>query len=285
MQFASDVERKVFDKLVKNLPTLIEQKCHGHDELYGYKLLPGEYYQETIAHALVYKFCKAYKFDYEASASALCSTLNWRREFDPLSAAFSERHDETLTKVGVLTKYPEEEANKKVVTWNLYGDLAKQTHVFKDINKFLRYRIGLMERSIGLLDFSDETNNFVAQVHDYDGVSMWKMDPQIKKCTKQVIAVFQEHYPELLSAKFFINVPSLLTWVYDVVKKFVSEDTRKKFVVLNDGTKLGQYLPSAPSSLYGGKSKETLQAQNVTDVRPTDYTLHLFQQKVSADVE
>ncbi|SCV03568.1 LANO_0G04918g1_1 [Lachancea nothofagi CBS 11611] len=285
MKFSNDLEKKTFSKLAEQLPSLIEKKCHGYDELYGYKLLPGEHYKETIAHALIYKFCKAYKFQYEEAASTLCDTLNWRREFDPLSAAFSERHDEILNSVGILTSYPKDEANKKVVTWNLYGALVQHKEVFQDVNKFLRYRIGLMERSIALLDFDDETNNSVAQVHDYDGVSMWKTDKHIKQCTKQVIAVFQKHYPELLSVKLFINVPSLLTWVYDVVKKFVSEETRQKFIVLNDGTKLGEYMHSAPSKLYGGNSKETLEAQNVKEVRPTDYTLYLFEKKVSADVE
>ncbi|SCU87603.1 LADA_0E05028g1_1 [Lachancea dasiensis] len=285
MKFDNGTEQATFDKVVSELPSLIKTKCKGYDELYGYQLLPGDYYKESIVKALLYKFCKANNFEYEGTTSALCDTLNWRREFDPLSAAFSERHDDALVNVGILTKYPKEDSNKRVVTWNLYGALITQKHVFDDINKFLRYRIGLMERSIGLLDFEDESNNFVAQVHDYDGVSMWRMDPQIKKCTKQVIAVFQKHYPELLSAKFFINVPSLLTWVYDVVKKFVNEETRKKFVVLNDGSKLGQYLTSAPSKLYGGNSKDTLQAQNVKEVKPSDYTLYLFEQKVSADVE
>lgn len=285
MKFASDLEKKTFEKLVEQLPSLIEKKCQGYDEMYGYKLLPGEHYDESIAHALVYKYCKAYKFQYDEIASNLCSTLNWRREFDPLSAAFSERHDETLNNVGLLTKYDDEQPNRKVVTWNLYGELSKQKQVFADVNKFLRYRVGLMERSIGLLDFKDETNDYVAQVHDYDGVSMWRMDPDIKKCTKQVIAVFQKHYPEMLSAKFFINVPSLLTWVYDVVKRFVNEETRRKFVVLNDGTKLGQYLPAAPSKLYGGNSKQTLEEQNVLEVKPTPYALYLFEQKVGADVE
>lgn len=285
MKFTTDAEKSTFEKLVKELPSLIEKKCQGYDELYGYQLLPGEYYNENIAHALIYKFCKAYKFQYEEAASTLCETLNWRREFNPLSAAFSERHDKTLDDVGVLTKYDQEKPNRKVATWNLYGGLLKEKQVFEDVNKFLRYRIGLMERSIALLDFEDETNNYIAQVHDYNGVSMWRMDPAIKKCTKQVIAVFQKYYPELLSEKYFVNVPSLLTWVYDVVKRFVNEDTRKKFVVLNEGSKLGKYLTFAPAQPYGGSSKQTLAEQNVQEVKPTPYALHLFEKKVSADVE
>ncbi|SCW03199.1 LAFE_0G05182g1_1 [Lachancea fermentati] len=285
MKFNNETEKQVFERLWKELSNLIEKDCQGYDELYGYKLLEGEFYDEEVAKALVYKFCKAYQFNYEEAVKNLTDTLNWRREFDPLSAAFKETHNKALESIGILTLYPKAPANKKVVTWNLYGGLLKQKEVFENVEKFLRYRIGLMERGLKLLDFTDENNDYMTQVHDYKGVSMWKMDPQIKKCTKQVIETFQKYYPELLYAKYFVNVPSLLTWVYDVVKKFVGEETRKKFVVLNDGNKLGAYIPFAPSTLYGGKSADSLATQNVTDVRPTPYALSLLEKEMTTEID
>ncbi|SCV01795.1 LAMI_0G13784g1_1 [Lachancea mirantina] len=284
MEFANDNERQVFEKVLKELPSIVE-KCQGYDELYGYKLLPGELYDEKVVEVLIYKFCKAYKFDHDQTVMTLSATLEWRRKFDPISAAFREKHDDALEAVGVLTRDSDAPANLKVITWNLYGGLLKNKEVFSDAQKFLRYRIGLMERGLRLLDFADPTNNSMTQVHDYDGVSIWRMDPQIKKCTKEVINVFQSYYPELLHAKYFINVPSLLTWVYDVVKTFVSEETRKKFVVLNDGKKLGQYVPSAPSAEYGGKSKSSLKELNVKEIKPSEYDIYMLEKTVNAEIE
>lgn len=289
MKFATDAERQTFERVVKELPGLVKDRCQGYDELYGHQIIPGEYYDEPIAQALVYKFCKAYSFQYEEAVANLCDTLNWRRKFKPLSCAFREKHNELLDHVGILADYAADTAgaapNKKVVTWNLYGELLKHKEIFVDTESFLRYRVGLMEKGLQLLDFADDANDYMTQVHDYKGVSMWKMDPQIKKCTKSVIEVFQKYYPELLYAKYFVNVPSLLTWVYDVVKKFVSEETRKKFVVLNDGAKLGVYLGNAPSDNYGGKSTQSLSEQNVADVRPSRYASYLLEKEITTEVD
>lgn len=293
LKFANTEEEKVFERVFQAVPALIVDKCAGYDELYGYKMNPEDkdlntqkFYKEDVAKALVYKLCKANKFNYEETVLRFVEILKWRSKFNPLSAAFLESHDKELRDVGILTSYPSEETNKKVVTWNLYGQLVKKKHLFKDADKFIRYRIGLMERGLRLLDFTDEKNSYMTQVHDYKGVSMLRMDSDIKKCTKQVIAIFQQYYPELLFAKYFINVPTLLSWVYDLVRAFVDKETMKKFVVLNDGSKLGTYLKLCPQKPYGGKDvTNTLQEENVTDVRPTDYALFLLERGNNEDID
>lgn len=293
LKFANSEEEKTFEKVFQVLPDLIKNKCGGYDELYGYKMNPGDkdentkkFYDEVTAKALIYKLCKATNFNYQETVDRFVEIMKWRSKFNPLSAAFLESHNKELKDVGILTSYPTEESNKKVVTWNLYGQLVKKKHLFKDADKFIRYRIGLMERGLRLLNFTDDTNCFMTQVHDYKGVSVLRMDSDIKKCTKQVIAIFQQYYPELLFAKFFINVPTLLSWVYDLVRAFVDKETMKKFVVLNDGSKLGTYLSSCPKDPYGGKDvNNSLQGENVADVRPTEYALFLLESQNNIDIE
>ncbi|CCC71939.1 hypothetical protein NCAS_0I02710 [Naumovozyma castellii] len=293
MKFSTEQERQTFNRIVKALPLIIHDKCDGYDELYGYKLIPGDeedgdktYYNEEVAHGLIYKLCKAYQFQYDEIVQHVISILKWRREFNPLSCAFMEVHDPELQHVGILTQYPKHDANKKVVTWNLYGQLMKKKHLFQDVQKFLRYRIGLMERGLRLLDFTSEDNDYMTQVHDYKGVSMWKMDSEIKKCSKMTISIFQNYYPELLYAKYFVNVPKVLSWVYDVVMTFVDARTRKKFVVLNEGKKLGDHLPDCPSQSYGGHDKtHDLLAQNIELVKPTEYGLFILEKRNDETVE
>ena len=60
-----------------------------------------------------------------------------------------------------------------------------------------------MEKSLQLIDFTSTTDNRIAQVHDYNNVSMFKIDPGMKKATKEIITIFGANYPELLSTKFF----------------------------------------------------------------------------------
>ncbi|CCH59476.1 hypothetical protein TBLA_0B06530 [Henningerozyma blattae CBS 6284] len=293
MKFQTDEQEKVYEKVYKELPAIIEKKCSGYDELYGYKLNYGDkdkelvtkYFDESIARALIFKLCKAYDFKYDDVKTHIIDILNWRKKFNPLDAAFKEKHNETLQTIGLVTHYPTAKPNKQVITWNLYGAISGKKEYFKDVDAFVRYRVGLMERGLRLLDFENDDNSYMAQVHDYKGVSMFKMDSDTKKCTRQVIAIFQEFYPELLSSKYFINVPSILVWVFDVIKTFVDSNTKKKFVLLGDGKKLGSHLPECPSKDYGGEdTKNTLQQQSVGTPRPTEYTLYLFE-KENNDIE
>lgn len=289
MKFVSDTERSVYERISKELPGIIKKKCNGYDELYGYKLVPcepgKEFYKEEIATSLIYKLCKAYQFQYEAIETHLVNVLNWRREFNPLSAAFLEVHDKELVEVGLLTQYPNSEANKKVITWNLYGKLTKKKHLFKDSDKFLRYRVGLMEQGLKLLNFDDESNSYMTQVHDYKGVSLWKYDSDLRVCVKNIINVFQSYYPELLYAKYFVNVPSIFSWVYDAIMAFVDERTKKKFVVLRQGKKLGNYIKDVPHQDYGGKDVKTLEEQNMNNVRPTEYAQFLLEGQANQEID
>lgn len=290
--FQDNNEKDVFNNVKKELPQIIGSKCNHYDEFYGHKLIPNgdgsEYYNEDIADHLIYKLCKAYQFNETETKDKIIKILNWRRKFNPLSAGFLEQHDVKFEKIGVLTEDNGNESNKKVLTWNLYGEVKDKSKIFGkgESEKFIRYRIGLMERGINLLNFDDDENCYMTQIHDYKDVSLFfGMNGEMKSCIKNIIAIFQDYYPESLYAKYFINVPTIMAWIYDVIIKFVDKHTRDKFVVLRNGSNLGQYIKNCPRLNYGGKSEKTLQEQNKTKIRPTDYALFLLQQQSNEDVE
>lgn len=96
----------------------------------------------------------------------------------------------------------------------------------------------------------------MVQVHDYQNINMFRMDPEVKVASKETIEVMQMAYPELLKEKFFVNVPRLMGWVFSAFKLFLSAETIKKFHPLAYGSSLageckgwGELLPEA----YGGK--------------------------------
>ncbi|AAS51473.1 ACR247Wp [Eremothecium gossypii ATCC 10895] len=290
LQFPSENDRQTFERLVSELPDLIHKRCHDYDELYGHKLLeegPAEvakFYSKDHAHALLFKFLKANAFSYEGAVKQLVSTLNWRREFQPLKAAFAEEHDERLMAAGYISYDASAAPNTRTVTWNLYGKLGACKDLFADQDTFIRYRVGLMERGLQALNLLDPDNCSMTQVHDYKDVSVWNMNADVKKCSRRVIAIFQDHYPELLYAKYFVNVPTILRWVYDVVRAFVSEETSRKFVVLNDGTKLAAYFAGVPAA-YGGTAPATLAELPKPASRPSPYALFLLQKHISEELD
>lgn len=242
-------------ELISAIPDILAATDNAdYDEIYGYRIAPDgeEFVNEAIRNEILHKFLAATEYDVEEAKKKVTKSLNWRREFQVLNAAFGETYDADLEKLGVITDYEGNKDNFRVVTWNLYANLKNPKKLFAKFGvgveekdsadklpgtMFLRWRVGLMERSLLLLDFSDTNNSKIAQVHDYNNVSMFRMDPGMKSATKEIITVFSDNYPELLSKKYFINVPLIMGWVFAFFKAtgLMSAATLKKFEMQNHG--------------------------------------------------
>ncbi|KAL6449547.1 SFH5 Phosphatidylinositol transfer protein SFH5 [Candida maltosa Xu316] len=267
-------------QLITSLPTILSQTDNpDYDEIFGHRIntVDKPYVDELIRNEILHKFLAADNYDIDASTERLINCLNWRNEFQPLSAAFEEKYDSELNELGVITNFKESKLNK-VTTWNLYGNLKNPKKIFEKFggnksvdlpgSQFLRWRVGLMEKSLQLIDFtSSDGENKIAQVHDYNNVSMFRIDPGMKQATKEIISIFGENYPELLSTKFFINVPLLMGWVFTFFKTLgiISAETLKKFQVLNHGDLSEFFNVSELPKQYGGKVDKTLFAIDIED--------------------
>lgn len=268
-ELTSDQELKL-QAIIDAIPEILQKTENPeYDEIYGYKIGPSDdtQVQTEVRNEILYKFLVASEHDVEKAKEKLVATLNWRREFQVLSAGYSEKHDEDLEKLGLITEYPENTDNFRVVTWNVYANLKNPKKLFskfgvgvsKEIDDetesqadatasdtvtsglpgtmFLRWRVGLMERALSRLNFTDANNNKAAQVHDYNNVSMFRMDPGMKAATKEIISVFSDNYPELLLKKYFVNVSLIMGWMFTFFKAtgLMSAATTKKFEMRNHG--------------------------------------------------
>lgn len=104
----------------------------------------------------------------------------------------------------------------------------------------------------------------IFQVHDYQSVSFLRQSSQVKASSSETIKVLAQNYPELLKEKFFVNVPSIMGFMYAFIKLFVAAKTVKKFHPMAHGRalarefqdsgvdKLGDMLPAE----YGGKGDD-----------------------------
>lgn len=261
-------------KLIDELPQILEETGDSsYDEIYGYRINKSglEHVHDEIRNEIVLKFLIAEEYKFEEARTRLINTFKWRKKFQPLLAAYSETFDKELDDLGVITKYDGTNENLHVVTWNLYGNLKSPKKLFqkfgqddkaeKEGSPFLRWRIGLMERALLLIDFTDKSNSKIAQVHDYNNVSMFRMDPGMKAATKEIIKIFGDNYPELLSTKFFINVPTIMSWVFTFFRTIglVSEDTWKKFQVLNSGNLATWFGEKNLPKAYNGLNDSTVE--------------------------
>ncbi|KAK9334129.1 CRAL-TRIO domain-containing protein [Lipomyces starkeyi] len=242
----SETELTSFNDLISALPALLKEA--EYSELYGHDLSE----RSTTTDVLVLKFLVANKYVVPDAHQQLLETLKWRATFNPLSAAFEETQPSKFDGLGCIT---EDKVNPdgEVITWNLYGQVSgKHDVVFGDTDEFLRWRVGLMEKGLQLIDFSSKRTQ-ISQVHDYSNVSFLRMDPNAKKASKAAMAVFQRYYPELLGKKYFVNVPLIMGWMFTAMKLIAPRETIEKFVVLSHGGYLAEYVGAWVPETYGGK--------------------------------
>lgn len=389
----SDPKTVQLNKLLAVLPGII--KSVEYSELYGYDLNTIEDIPDglIIRDRLLDKFLVANKYNVDQAAFQLQNTLEWRKNFNPLSAGFRENHEEVFKQIGVITSVPlsvaapprpgtaayaaaairaknagpsnttatdgqesessdeedeeEDEAQEPVpeaedapigeeagvksvvaddateskadeeadheaepeaseaaetehevatehepetsskstedsesapkgniiVTWNLYGRVRDRAKVFKNLEAFIRYRVGLMERGIAALDFTETRTSYMGQVHDYSNVSFLFLDSATKEASKTTVEIFTKYYPEFLNIKYFVNVPRIMSWMFSVIKAFIPKATVDKFHVVSNGRDLALETGNLWVPIeYGGQS-ESLEAISIKEIEPRNESL------------
>lgn len=112
-----------------------------------------------------------------------------------------------------------------------------------------------LNQSTTVIDYNGEDPYQMIQVHDYQNVSFLRLNPTIRAATKKTIEVFSTAYPELLREKFFVNVPTIMGWMFALVKLFVNENTTRKFHPISNGANLAKEFPGLTEKFpkaYGG---------------------------------
>ena len=96
----------------------------------------------------------------------LVATLRWRDEFKVDELMKEEFPQDIFSKLGYIAGKDKE---GRPVVYNLYGAITDMKSVFGDVQRFIRWRVQFMEKSIELLDF--ETIDQMVQVHGMSLVS------------------------------------------------------------------------------------------------------------------
>jgi hypothetical protein len=173
-------------KFCEALPSLLTEA--GHAEVYGVNLTPEAPFHTRL---ILQKFLRANSNDLTKAKQQLLDTLKWRKEFDPVgaaSASYEKERFEGLGYVMELQGVPDSANESDVVTFNIYGAVKDNKKTFGDLEGFLRWRVGLMERSVQKLNLSKATRPIPDfgqgpdpyqgyQVHDYLHVSFIRQDP------------------------------------------------------------------------------------------------------------
>ncbi|KAJ3478384.1 hypothetical protein NLI96_g9791 [Meripilus lineatus] len=262
-KFTED-EWKALKEFRTQLPAIFAEAYHPDTpdaksepaKLWGVLIDPYSPNKDPRVSVLLMKFLRARELDLTAAQTMMAATLKWRHE-QKIDELLEETFDDSIFgKVGYVSGH---DTDGRPVTYNLYGGDLDIKVVFDDVQRFIRWRIQLMEKSIALLDF--QTLDQMVQVHDYEGVSMVR-DANQKAAAAEATNIFQNHYPEFLVRKFFINVPTLLTWVFWLFKPLISAKTLSKFTLVGTGKPAisKELLPYIPADQlpqkYGGEAED-----------------------------
>uniref|UniRef100_A0A8B9DKI9 SEC14-like protein 2 n=1 Tax=Anser cygnoides TaxID=8845 RepID=A0A8B9DKI9_ANSCY len=95
----------------------------------------------------------------------------------------------------------------------------------------------------------------VLMVYDCEGLGLKHLWKPAVEAYGELLSMFEENYPESLKRLFIVKAPKIFPVAYNLVKHFLSEDTRKKVVVLGSDWKevLQKYIDPAQIPVeYGG---------------------------------
>ncbi|KAJ1951114.1 Non-classical phosphatidylinositol transfer protein (PITP), partial [Linderina macrospora] len=229
-QHFTDEEKEQLTKLREQLPDIIhaaekQSKEPVVSSIWGVPLLDNDGTDARVDVILV-KFLRARPNDLPAAATMLTNTLKWRAEFK-IDELLDEKFPDVFQQVGYTYK---RDKLGRPVTYNVYGGLDNK-QVFGDLERFLRWRVQLMESGMRQLDFI--TSSYMVQVHDYNGVGLFSFDKDARAASKATIQVLSDNYPETLAVKVFSYVPSWGETVFNIIGRWLSEETKKKFVVVS----------------------------------------------------
>ncbi|KAM7532389.1 hypothetical protein LguiB_035799 [Lonicera macranthoides] len=223
---------KQSDEEQEKIREIAEAKTVEIDEnisLWGVPLLPSKGDKGTDI--ILLKFLRAREFKVTEAYEMLRNTLQWRKEFKMdsiLEEEFGTEYDSVAYTNG-------EDREGHPVCYNVYGTFADDEMYNKTFGteegrqKFLRWRLGLMEKQIQKLYFKPGGVSSLLQINDLNNAP-GPSKKDLRLATKQVVQLLQDNYPEFVTRNIFVNVP---VWYYAfnaLLSPFLTQRTKSKFI-------------------------------------------------------
>ncbi|KAI4336503.1 hypothetical protein L6164_015024 [Bauhinia variegata] len=210
---------------------------------------------------ILLKFLRARDFKVKDAFTMIKNTIRWRKEFG-IDELMEESLGDDLEKAVYMHGFDKE---GHPVCYNIYGEFQNKELYKKTFSdeekrqKFLRWRIQFLEKSIRKLDFTPGGICTIVQVNDLKnspGPGKW----ELRQATKQALQLLQDNYPEFVAKQVFINVPWWYLAVNRMISPFLTQRTKSKFVFAGPSKSaetLLRYIAAEQLPVkYGGLSNE-----------------------------
>nr|GMD53104.1 patellin-3-like [Ipomoea batatas] len=213
---------------------------------------------------ILLKFLRARDFKVKEAFAMLKSVVSWRKEFKIEELLEESELGQGLDKVVYMHGVDKE---GHPICYNSFGEfqdkeLYQSTFSDKEkLNKFLRWRIQFMEKSIRNLDFSpDGICTFVQVIDLKNSPGLFFFKKELRQATNRVLQLLQDNYPEFVAKQVFVNVPWWYPSYYRMINALFTTRTKSKFVFAGPSKSaetLFKYIaPEQVPVQYGGLSRE-----------------------------
>ncbi|RYQ79222.1 hypothetical protein Ahy_Scaffold6g107929 isoform A [Arachis hypogaea] len=227
--------------------------------LWGVPILPSKGDEGTDV--VLLKFLRAREFKVSDAFEMLKKTLKWRKE-SSIDSVVDEDFGPGLGSAACMSGVDRE---GHPVCYNIYGVFDNEELYQKSFGseekriEFLRWRCQMMEKGIQKLNFKPGGVTSLLQVNDLKN-SPGPSKKELRIAVKQVVSLLQDNYPELVAKHIFINVPFWYYAVSALLSPFLTQRTKRKFVVARPAKvteTLIKYIPIEEIPVqYGGFKRE-----------------------------
>ncbi|XP_058766698.1 patellin-3-like [Vicia villosa] len=234
-------------------------------EIWGIPLLADE-----RSDVILLKFLRARDFKVKEAFTMIKQTVLWRKEFG-IEALLQEDLGTDWDKVVFTDGYDKE---GHPVYYNVFGEFENKELYQKSFsddekrNKFIRWRIQSLEKSVRKLDFAPSGIATIVQINDLKN-SPGFVKKELRQATNQALQLLQDNYPEFVAKQIFINVPWWYLAFSRMISPFLTQRTKSKFVFAGSSKSadtLFKYIaPEQVPVQYGGLSREGEQEFTTAD--------------------
>ncbi|KAG6635709.1 patellin-4-like [Carya illinoinensis] len=227
--------------------------------LWGIPLLPSK--GDNATDIILLKFLRAKEFKVNDAFEMLRNTLQWRKE-NNIDSILKESFDSTELDMMCYMNGLDRQGHP--VCYNNFGLLGDNEMYNKILGteekreKFLRWRVQLMEKGIQKLDFKPGGVSSLLQISNIRNTS-GPSKKEIWFSIKQVIGLLQENYPEFVEKNIFINVPFWFYAFTAFLSPFLTQQTRNKSIFARPSKvteTLLKYIPAEEIPVHCGGLKQ-----------------------------
>lgn len=211
-------EQKEKAEAVKVEPETVKEKAIDEEvTLWGVPLLPSKGAERTDV--ILLKFLRARDFKVKDAFQMLKNVLRWRKESNIDSILDEEVESSVAGDLAVCCYMDGVDREDHPICYNVSGVFQNDALYLKTFGsedgreRFLRWRVRLMEEGIRLLDFKPGGVASLLQITDLKN-SPGPAKKELRTTMKQVVQLFQDNYPEFVarnvSAIHFILLLNLI---------------------------------------------------------------------------